>query len=108
MNITVVVNVIALKSQIYILTTLATLVRHATRLLITKINYANIVIQLKILHYLRDHNKLNVSDVQLIDLPSEFNVIIVIKHMIKVHLPSIRKFIINKLLYIIIINKCLE
>jgi len=43
------------RTLIYILTTLLTLVRHVMRLLLTKINYANIVIQLKILHYLRDH-----------------------------------------------------
>jgi len=55
MNITVVVNVIELKSQINILITLVTLVRHVMRLHLTNINYANIVIQLKILHYLRDH-----------------------------------------------------
>jgi len=54
MNIIVVVNVIELKSQIYILITLLTLVRHVMRLLLIKINYANIVIQLKILHYLKD------------------------------------------------------
>jgi len=55
MNISVVVNVIELKSQIYILTILLTLVRRVMKLNLTKINYANIVIQLKILYYSKDH-----------------------------------------------------
>jgi len=54
MNKTVVVNVIELKSEIYILTTLVTHARHVMRLPLIKINYANIVIQLKIYHYLKD------------------------------------------------------
>jgi len=55
MNTTVVVNVTELKSQIYILITLVTLVKPVLRLLLSKINYANIVIQLKILRYSKDH-----------------------------------------------------
>jgi len=54
MNTTVVVNVIELKFQIYILTTLVTHAKPVMKLLLTKINYANIVIQLKILHYSKD------------------------------------------------------
>jgi len=54
MNIIVVVNVIELKYQIYILTTLVTHAKPVMKLYLIKINYANIVIQLKILHYLKD------------------------------------------------------